>query len=154
MRALLAVLLMLACCQAALAQRLRALADSELAGVSGGDGISFAVHLELNQPAANGRLRESRLTLGQTVDGRTTYTVIRNPGGVIDMLGLNLAAHTPSDGPAYVALTLPAYVHFTDVGFDSLSVQADPRGAVTDSLGRFTLNGTLSMQGQLRMWAH
>ena len=137
MRTLVAIWLMLACSQAALAQPGRPLDDRELAGVSGGDGISFAVHLELNQPSASGAVGDSRLSIGQSVDGRTTYTVIRNPGGVIDMVALNLSVHTPANGPAYVALTLPGYVSFTNVGFDSLSVQADPGAPVTDSLGRF-----------------
>lgn len=141
------------CCANALAAP-KPLSDTELSGVTGGDGVSFAIHLELNQPDANGQVGDSRLTIGQTVDGRTTYTVIKNPSGIVDMVGLNLSANTADDGTPYVALTLPGYVKFTNVGFDSLSVQADPRAPVTDSLGRFTMNGTMQMQGQLRLWSH
>ena len=131
----------------------QALPDSELARVSGADGISFAVNLNLNrQPDA--ATADSRLTIGQKVDGRTTYLVVRNVGGVIQMVGLNLSPQAASDGTNYVALTLPGYVRFTDTGFDSLSVQADPHGPVSGNLGRVSLNGEMTMQGQLRLWSH
>ena len=65
-----------------------------------------------------------------------------------------ISAQTAADGTNYLALTLPAYTRFTDAGFESLSVQADPRGPVTQSLGQVTLNGELQMQGQLRLWSH
>ena len=99
-------------------------------------------------------ISDSRLTIGQTVDGRTTYTVLKNIGGVIQMVGLNISPQSAADGTNYLALTLPAWTKFTDTGFDSLSVQADPRGPVTQSLGQVTLNGELQMQGQLRLWSH
>ena len=133
------------------------LADEELAQVRGADGVSFAVRLQLNRPtngAMSGTTGDSRLTIGQTVDGRTTYTVLKNIGGVIQMVGLNISPQTAADGTNYLALTLPAWTKFTDTGFDSLSVQADPRGPVTQSLGQVTLNGELQMQGQLRLWSH
>lgn len=129
------------------------LADEELAQVRGGDGISFAVRLQLNRPD-DGSTGDSRITIGQNVDGRTTYMVVKNVGGLIQMVGLNLSAQTAADGTNYVALTLPAWTRFTDTGFESLSVQADPHAPVTDSLGRVTLNGEMQMQGQLRLWAH
>jgi hypothetical protein len=129
------------------------LPDSELSRVSGADGISFAVDLNLNrQPDA--ATADSRLVIGQVVDGRTTYMVVRNVGGVIQMVGLNISPQTAADGTNYVALTLPGYVRFTDTGFDSLSVQGDPHGPVSGNLGRVSLNGEITMQGQLRMWSH
>lgn len=130
-----------------------ALPDSELAQVSGGDGISFAVHLNLNRQQ-NNATGDSRLMIGHQVDGRTTWLVMRNPGGVITMVGLNLSAQTAGDGTNYVALTLPGYVRFTDTGFDALGVQADPHGPISGNLGRVTLNGEMTMQGQLRLWSH
>jgi hypothetical protein len=153
MRRAAAILLLLACARAAAGGPAR-LDDSELAAVRGADGISFAVRLELNTPSADGSVGDSRLWIGQQVDGRTTYTVVKNLGGVVQMVGLNIAARTAPDGTQYLALTLPATTRFTDAGFDSLSVQADPRAPVADSLGRFTLNGEWAMQGQLRMWSH
>jgi hypothetical protein len=129
------------------------LPDSELAQVRGADGISFAVNLNLNRQP-DSATADSRLTIGQTVDGRTSYMVVRNIGGVIQMVGLNISAQTAPDGTSYVALTMPAYARFTDTGFDSLSVQADPRGPVSGNLGRVSLNGEMTMQGQLRLWSH
>ena len=149
----LSILLPLLCmCRCVLAGP-QPLADDELSQVRGADGISFAVRLQLNRPA-DGSTGDSRLMIGQTVDGRTTYTVFRNIGGLIQMVGLNISAHTAADGTNYLALTLPAYTRFTDAGFESLSVQADPRAPVTQSLGQVTLNGELQMQGQLRLWSH
>jgi hypothetical protein len=147
-----AAIFMLSLCGAAGAGP-QALPDSELARVSGADGISFAVNLNLNrQPDA--ATTDSRLTIGQKVDGRTTYIVVRNIGGVIQMVGLNISPQTAADGTNYVALTLPGYARFTDTGFDSLSVQADPHGPVSGNLGRVSLNGEMTMQGQLRLWSH
>lgn len=128
--------------------------ERELAQVAGRDGVSFAVRLELNTPGTDGSSGDSRLWIGQQVDGRTTYTVVRNLSGVVQMVGLNISAHTAPDGSAYVAIGLPGSTRFTDAGFESLSVQADPRAPVTSSLGRFILNGEMTMQGQLRLWGH
>jgi hypothetical protein len=124
--------------------------DDQLARVSGRDGVSFAVHLELN----NGTPITNRLSIGHQVDGQMTYIVVKNFSGVIDMSELNISAHAAPDGTNYLAMTLPSSVKFTNVGFESLSVQADPAAPVTSSMGRFTLNGELTMQGQLRMWPH
>jgi hypothetical protein len=132
----------------------RPISDAELAKVSGADGVSFAMRLELNREGDHMAPGDSRLWIGQQVDGRTTYTVLRNVSGVVQMVGLNIAAHTAPDGTNYVAFTMPSLTRFTDAGFESLSVQADPHAPVTQSLGRFTLNGELQMQGQLRLWAH
>lgn len=129
------------------------LADSELAEVRGADGISFAVHLQLNRPG-DGIVQDSRLSIGQTVEGRTTWMVMRNIGGTIQMAGLGIGVERAPDGTTYTALTLPAYTRFTDAGFDSFSVQADPHAAVSGNLGRISLNGEVTMQGQLRMWSH
>ncbi|WP_075794922.1 hypothetical protein [Massilia putida] len=149
---LLALILPALLCRAAWAGP-QPLADEELAQVRGADGISFAVRLQLNRPN-DGSIGDSRLTIGQTVDGRTTYTVLKNVGGLIQMVGLNISPQTAADGTNYLALTLPAYTRFTDAGFESISVQADPRAPVTQSLGQVTLNGDLQMQGQLRLWSH
>jgi hypothetical protein len=139
-------------CGAALAGP-KPLPDSELAQVSGADGISFAVQLNLNRQPDTATA-DSRLTIAQNVDGRTTYMVVRNIGGVITMVGLNISPQTAGDGTGYVALTLPGYVRFTDTGFDSISVQSDPHGPVSGNLGRVSLNGEMTMQGQLRLWSH
>jgi hypothetical protein len=141
----------IACSALAAPQRLD---DRALAAVQGRDGVSFAVRLELNSPDANGNMGDSRLWIGQQVDGRTTYTVVKNLSGVVQMVALNIAAQTAPDGTAYVAFNLPGSTRFTNAGFESLSVQADPQAPVTGSLGRFILNGEVTLQGQLRMWGH
>ena len=92
--------------------------------------------------------------IGQTVEGRTTYLVMQNVSGRIQMANLGISANTADDGTNYVALSLPGSVRFTSVGVDAIGVQSDPRAPVADSLGRITLNGDLSMQGQLRLWSH
>jgi len=129
------------------------LPDSELAQVRGADGIHFAVDLQLNQ-AQNGVPVKSNLAIGQTVDGRTTYLVMQNVTGRIQMASLGIGVETGTDGTNYVALNLPGFVRFTGVGVDAIGVQADPQAPVANSLGKVTLNGDLSMQGQLRMWSH
>lgn len=139
---------------AAMAQPLTVLDDAELSHVSGGDGVTFGVHLSLNDPSLPGAASDSRITMGFNVEGRNTYIVIRNPRGTIDMFGLKLDVEKKPDGSDYLAIGLPPHVKYTNFGYESLSVQSDPAGPVTESLGRINMNGTVSMQGQLRMWAH
>lgn len=128
--------------------------DAQLAGVTGRDGVSFAVHLALNQPNLDGTPNNNLLWIGHQVDGRMTYMVIKNLSGIVDITALNISPSTSPDGQSYLAFTLPGSVRFTNAGFDSLSVQSDPTAPVTSSMGRFTLNGEVTMQGQLRMWPH
>lgn len=140
---------------AALAQGLRPLNDNELEKVSGRDGIGIAMHLELNQQTAPNNSADSRIAMGFNVNGNTNYIVIRNPRGMLDVIGLSVSVQKRSDGNGdYVAIGLPGYMNYGNFGIDSLSVQTDPTAPVTNSLGRFNINGTLNMQGQIRMWAH
>lgn len=153
------VLALLLCCGAAAAQTaqtVRALDDEELSQVSGRDGVAIAMHLALNVPSATSGAgtTANRLSFGTTVDGKTNYIVVQNLHGTIDMLALDLSVQKKPDGTDYVEIGLPGYLKFGNFGFDSLSAQSDPQAPVTDSLGRVNINGTLSMQGQLRMWAH
>jgi hypothetical protein len=146
---------LLCCGAAAAAQSAKALDDDELAQVSGRDGIAIAMHLALNEPGASGAAAvENRVSIGTTVDGQTNYIVLKNLHGTIDMFALDLSVQKKPDGTDYVEIGLPGYLKFGNFGFDSLSVQADPAAPVTDSLGRVSINGTLSMQGQLRLWSH
>jgi hypothetical protein len=142
-------------CSCTCAQSVRALDDSELSEVSGRDGIGIAMHLALNQPPGGvTAASQNRISIGTTVDGQTNYIVIQNLHGTIDMFALHLSVQKRPDGSDYVAIDLPNTLKFGNFGFDALSVQADPLAPVTDSLGRVSINGTLSMQGQLRMWSH
>jgi hypothetical protein len=150
------IVLSLLACAGALAGP-QPLPDSELAQVRGADGINFAVDLHLNQSPGQGEggvpIR-SNIAIGQTVEGRTTYLIMQNVTGRIQMASLGIGAETAQDGTNYVALSLPGFVRFTGVGVDAIGVQADPQAPVANSLGKVTLNGDLSMQGQLRMWSH
>jgi hypothetical protein len=151
------VLALLLCCGAAAVQSVQSghpLDDDELAQVSGRDGIGIAMHLALNEQGASGAVVENRVSIGTTVDGQTNYIVLKNLHGTIDMFALDLSVQKKPDGADYVEIGLPGYLKFGNFGFDSLSVQADPAAPVTDSLGRVSINGTLSMQGQLRLGSH
>jgi hypothetical protein len=148
------LLLMLAA-GAACADPLRALDDSELSQVSGGDGISFAAHVVLNDPTLVGAVSDSRLSLGFKGDGVNRYIVFKNVRGTVDMFAVSLGVQPRGDGGGdYIAIGLPGYVHYTNLGFESLSVQMDPTAPVTGNLGSININGTVSLQGQVRLWGH
>lgn len=145
----------LCCATAVAAGPLRPLDDSELAEVRGGDGISFAAHIALNDPTLVGAVSDSRLSLGfQDGAGQNSYIVIKNLRGVVDMFAVSLGVRKKADGGDYIALGLPGYVRYSNFGFESLSVQSDPLAPVNGNLGSLNLNGTLSLQGQFRVWAH
>ncbi|MFC3374802.1 hypothetical protein ACFOLJ_02660 [Rugamonas sp. CCM 8940] len=136
-------------------QPLRPLDDAELSQVSGGDGISFAAHVVLNDPTLVGAVSDSRLSLGFNGDGQTRYVVIKNVRGVVDMFAVSLGVKQRGDGGGdYIQIGLPGYVHYTNFGFESLSVQTDPNAAVSGNLGSLNINGTVSLQGQVRLWSH
>jgi hypothetical protein len=148
-------LLMMLAGGAACADPLRVLDDSELSQVSGGDGISFAAHVVLNDPTLVGAVSDSRLSLGFKGDGVNRYIVFKNVRGTVDMFAVSLGVQTRSDGGGdYIAIGLPGYVHYTNLGFESLSVQMDPTAPVTGTLGSININGTVSLQGQVRLWGH
>lgn len=142
------------CCTHLAAAPLRPLDDAEMAAVVGGDGISFAAHVVLNDPTLVGAVSDSRLSLGFTDGGDARYIVIKNLRGTIDMFAVNIGVRKKPDGSDYVAVTLPGYVKYSNFGFESLSVQSDPLAPVNGNLGSLNVNGTLSVQGQFRMWAH
>jgi hypothetical protein len=138
----------------ALAEGLQPLPDAALGQVSGGDGIALAAHIVLNDPTLSTPVTDSRLAIGHTVNGVTNYIVVRNLRGTVDISPTLLNVEKRPDGSDYLALTLPAQVKFTNFGFDSLSVQSNPLAPVTGDLGRLSIDGTLNLQGQLRVWAH
>lgn len=133
----------------------QALDDRELSGVNARDGISFAAHIVVNDPNLVGAVTDSRLSLGFHDGGQPRYIVLRNVRGTIDMfaIGINVQARPDGNGE-YIAVTLPAQLRYTNFGFESMSVQNDPNAAVTGNLGSVNINGSLQMQGELRMWAH
>ncbi|MBV8124087.1 MAG: hypothetical protein JO370_08385 [Paucibacter sp.] len=142
-------------CALAAAGPLRALDDGELAEVRGQDGISFAAHISINDPSLVGAVTDSRLSLGFNGDGTNRYVVIKNLRGTVDMFAVSLSAQSRSDGGGdYIAIGLPGYVRYTNFGFESLSVQTDPTAPITGNLGSMNLNGTVSLQGEVRIWNH
>jgi hypothetical protein len=154
-QAALAAATIAACCGAAQAEPLRALDDGELAEVTGGDGISFAAHVSINDPTLVGAVTDSRLSLGWEGDGQKRYVVLKNVRGKVDMFAVTLGVQSRGDGGGdYIAIGLPGYVRYTNFGFESLSVQSDPNAAVTGNLGSININGVVSLQGQVRLWTH
>ncbi|RZI40468.1 hypothetical protein EGT07_22770 [Herbaspirillum sp. HC18] len=141
-------------CVAGSAAAQQPLDDAELSAVSGADGVGFAMHLSLNDPSLHGSAGENRISMGFTVDGKTTHLVTRNLHGSIDMFALTLDVEKKPDGGSYLAIGLPGHLKYNDFGIDSFSAQPDPAAPVTESLGRWNINGTVSMTGQLRVWAH
>ena len=137
------------------ADPLRPLDDDELSQVSARDGISFAAHVVLNDPTLVGAVSDSRLSLGFNGDGQNRYLVFKNVRGVVDMFAVSLGVLSRADGGGdYIAIGLPGYVRYTNFGFESLSVQTDPNAPVSGSLGSLNINGTVSLQGQVRLWSH
>lgn len=142
-------------CALAVAAPLQALDDQALEQVTGRDGISFAAHISINDPSLVGAVTDSRLSLGFNGDGTNRYIVIKNLRGTVDMFAVSLGAKSRSDGNGdYIAIGLPGYVRYTNFGFESLSVQTDPSAPVTGNLGSLNINGTVSLQGELRIWTH
>jgi len=150
-----AALLALAACTLAQAAPV-ALNDDEMSKVSGQDGVSLGVHLELNSALLNGAATDSRITAGFNVDGTKTYAVIQNLAGVMDLIAVTLAIRQrPDGGGDYVDIGLPGFVGFKQFGFRALAAQTDPTAPITpaQSYGQILLNGTGSMTGHIYLWA-
>ena len=124
--------------------------------MSGQDGVSLGVHLELNSALLNGAATDSRITAGFNVDGTKTYAVIQNLAGVMDLIAVTLAIRQrPDGGGDYVDIGLPGFVGFKQFGFRALAAQTDPTAPITpaQSYGQILLNGTGSMTGHIYLWA-
>jgi hypothetical protein len=133
----------------------RMLDDAELSRVEARDGIGFAAHIVVNDPNLAGAVSDSRLSLGFHDGSTPRYIVLRNVRGTIDMFALGIDVKSrPDGGGDYLAITLPAHLRYANFGFESMSVQNDPHGAVSGNLGSVNINGNLQMQGELRVWAH
>jgi hypothetical protein len=133
-----------------------ALSDEELSKVEGRDGIGIAVHLELNSALLNGQQTDSRLLAGFKVDGTTTYAVVQNLAGVVDLVALTLNVRQRADGGGdYVDIGLPGFVGFKQFGFRALAAQTDPNAPIppSASYGQLLLNGTGTMTGHVYLWA-
>lgn len=132
------------------AQAANALSDEELGGVAGRGGIVLNAHLELNIRAAS----ENRISLGFQVGGSTSYLLLHNLSGTLDLLGLTVQAVAgPAEVGDVIQLTLPSFLGFKDFGIKAIGVQSDPLAPIAASLGQIQLNGSVQMQGQVLLWA-
>jgi len=129
----------------------KALDDEELRGVSG-QGIAIAVNLQLNTSAIAGNAPPSNIAAGFVVNGVTTYAIVQNFGGGLQLFSITIDPSTKADGSSYLAIGMPAYVNAQDFGIHGIGVQTDLNAPITGSLGSLTLNGTASMTGQLNLW--
>lgn len=126
----------------------KALDNSELAEVVGGDGISISIDLSLNA---------TQVSRGFTVDGVTTHAVMNDVGGNMLALGVTVDVQQRPDaaGSTYVDIGMPSFISFKNFGFRSSGVQTDLQTALpaNQNLGGVQLNGTGAMTGHFLMWA-
>ena len=129
----------------------KALDDEELRGVSG-KGIAIAVDLQLNTRQIAGTAPPSNIAAGFNVNGITTYAIVQNFGGGLQLFSITIDPSVKPDGTGYLAIGMPSYVNAQDFGIHGIGVQTDPNAPITSSLGSLTLNGTASMTGTLNLW--
>jgi len=129
----------------------KALDDEELRGVAG-KGVAIAVNLQLNTRQIAGTAPPSNISAGFNVNGVTTYAIVQNFGGGLQLFSITIDPSVKPDGTGYLAIGMPAYVNAQDFGIHGIGVQTDPNAPITSSLGSLTLNGTASMTGTLNLW--
>jgi hypothetical protein len=123
------------------------LSDDEMSNVAG-KGVAILVHLELNA----GQNIDSRISAGFTVDGTTTYAIVQNFGGLLNMFAITLDPRTNAAGQDYLAIGMPYYVAAKDFGAHAITVGTDPSSPVTAGFGSLLLNGSANMTGSLNVW--
>jgi hypothetical protein len=127
------------------------LSDDELSGVAG-QGVAILVHLELNAGLLNGQNIDSRISAGFAVDGTTTYAVVQNFGGLLNLFAITLDPTTSASGQDYLAIGMPNYLAAKDFGAHAITVQTDPAAPITSGFGSLLLNGSANMTGSLNVW--
>jgi hypothetical protein len=125
--------------------------DEQLRSVSA-KGITIAVNLQLNTNAIAGTAPASNISAGFVVGGTTTYAIVQNFGGGLQLFSIAIDPSTKPDGSGYLAIGLPGFINAQDFGIHALGVQTDANAPLTASLGALTLNGSASMTGQLNVW--
>ena len=125
--------------------------DEQMRSVSA-KGISIAVDLQLNAGAIAGTAPPSTISAGFVVAGTTTYAIVQNFGGGLQLFSITIDPSTKPDGSGYLAIGMPGYVNAKDFGIHALGVQTDANAPLAGSLGALTLNGTAAMTGQLNLW--
>lgn len=126
----------------------KAMDNSELAEVVGGDGVSIIADINVNA---------SQVSHSFNVDGVTTYAVMQDVGGGMFVGGITVDVRNKPDasGDTYIDIGLPGFVAFKKFGFRASGVQTDPQAAILPSqnLGGVQLNGNGAMTGHFLMWA-
>ena len=125
--------------------------DEQLRSVSA-KGISIAVNLQLNTASIAGTSAPGNISAGFAVNGVTTYAIMQNFGGGLQMFAITIDPSTKPDGTGYLAIGLPGYLAAQDFGVHAIGVQTDANAPLTSSLGALTLNGSAAMTGQLNIW--
>ena len=125
--------------------------DEQLRSVSA-KGIAIAVNLQLNTASIAGTAAPTNVSAGFAVNGVTTYAIVQNFGGGLQLFSITIDPSTKPDGTGYLAIGMPGYINAKDFGIHAIGVQTDPNAPLTGSLGALTLNGTASMTGQLNVW--
>ena len=125
--------------------------DEQLRSVSA-KGIAIAVNLQLNTASIAGTTGPSNISAGFAVNGVTTYAIMQNFGGGLQMFAITIDPSTKPDGTGYLAIGLPGYLAAQDFGAHAIGVQTDANAPLTSSLGALTLNGSAAMTGQLNIW--
>lgn len=148
--------LALACCLALAAScacaEKKPLDDEQLRSVAA-KGIALAIDLQLNTGAIAGTTAPSNISAGFLVAGTTTYAIVQNFGGGLQLFSITIDPSTKPDGSGYLAIGMPTYLNAQDFGIHAIGVQTDLNAPLNGSLGALTLNGVASMTGQLNLWA-
>jgi hypothetical protein len=126
--------------------------DEQLRSVSG-KGIAIAVNLQLNTAAIAGTAAPGNVAAGFAVNGTTTYAIVQNFGGGLQLFSITIDPSVRPDGIGYLAIGMPGSLSAQDFGAHAIGVQTDPALPLAGSLGSLVLNGSASMTGQLNLWA-
>ena len=126
--------------------------DDQLRSVSA-KGIAIAVNLQLNTAAIAGTAAPTNVAAGFVVNGVTTYAIVQNFGGGLQMFAVTIDPSFKPDGTGYLAIGMPAFLSAQDFGAHAIGVQTDATAPLANSLGSLTLNGSATMTGQLNLWA-
>lgn len=126
----------------------KALDNSELADVVGGDGISIILDLQVHA---------DQVSRSFNVDGVTTHATLNDVGGSMLALGITVDVQQRPDvaGATYIDIGMPGVIAFKNFGFRSSGVQTDLQTALpaNQNLGGVQLNGMGAMTGHFLMWA-
>lgn len=140
-------LFVLAVCGAAMAAP-QPMDAQELAEVSGSDGVSISMDLNVNM---------SQVSRSFNVDGTTTHAVLNDVGGNMLALGITVDVRKRPDvaDGTYIDVGMPGYISFNKFGFKSSGVQTDLNTTLpaNQNLGGVQLNGTGAMTGHFLIWA-